>query len=179
LTKQENLQSSKTSNAPTPNSLPEISIVILCYRAEEAIVPFVERVIQLLDWTKANYELVLVGNYWPHTNDKTPIIVKDLSSKNHRIKCVTLPKAGAMGWDVKKGVAEATGKFIAFIDGDGQFPVESILSPVYCALNSEAARGEQVDLVKTYRVVRGDGLYRICISFFYNLMPGFNSQMQL
>jgi hypothetical protein len=44
------------------------------------------------------------------------------------------------------------------IDGDEQFPTEAVVD---CLLKAET---EGLDLVKTYRVVRHDGLYRRFIS---------------
>ncbi|MBI2362193.1 MAG: hypothetical protein HYV15_02265, partial [Elusimicrobia bacterium] len=49
-------------------------------------------------------------------------------------------------------------------DGDGQFPFESIFS---CLLRIET---EDLDLVKTYRVRRDDGLYRTLVSVAYNAL---------
>jgi glycosyltransferase involved in cell wall biosynthesis len=80
-----------------------------------------------------------------------------------------------MGWDMKTGLALATGNYIAVIDGDDQMPVEDLIK-VY-----EKIKKEKLDLVKTYRVKRGDDSWRKIISFFYNiffkiLFPGLNSR---
>ena len=48
--------------------------------------------------------------------------------------------------------------------GDGQFPPESIIA---CFLKAEL---ENLDLTKTYRVLRDDGLYRRFISWVYNAL---------
>ncbi len=148
----------------TPGSLVQLklSLVILCYRGEESIVPFVEKVHSLFSWLNIPYELVLVGNYWEGSNDRTPEIVNRLSREMPNTKSVTLPKKGAMGWDLKTGFAAASAEYVGFIDGDGQFPIDSILPPLYHSL----AHG--VDLAKTYRVVREDGLYRWLISKVFN-----------
>ena len=69
-----------------------------------------------------------------------------------------------MGWDMRMGLNEASGKYIGVIDGDGQFPFESIFA---CLFKIEF---EDLDMVKTYRVRRGDGLYRSLISKVYNLV---------
>jgi glycosyltransferase involved in cell wall biosynthesis len=141
---------------------PSFSLVILCYRAEEAIIPFVQKVHALFSWVNIDYEIILVGNYWPGKSDRTPEIVQDLAAKLPRTRAVTVPKAGNMGWDLKTGFDAALGEHIGFIDGDGQFPIDSILPLIYHSLTNN------YDLTKTYRVVRGDGLYRILISFVFN-----------
>ena len=60
------------------------------------------------------------------------------------------------------GLDAARGTYIGVIDGDGQFPPESIIA---CLLKCEL---EDLDLTKTYRVIRDDGLYRRFISAVYN-----------
>lgn len=149
-------------------SSPQFSLVILCYRSEEAIIDFVDKVHTLLGWlNNLDYELILVGNYWPGSNDRTPEIVKKLSQERPRTRAITLEKKGAMGWDLKTGIAAAQGEFIGYIDGDGQFPIDTILPPLYNSLMNN------YDLAKTYRVVRGDGLYRLFISTIFNTLFSF------
>jgi glycosyltransferase involved in cell wall biosynthesis len=65
---------------------------------------------------------------------------------------------------MKEGLKLAKGEYICVIDGDGQFPIESISQCYY------KIKEGNYDLVKTYRSVRNDGLYRSIISFFYNLL---------
>lgn len=144
-------------------SSPKFSLVILCYRSEESIIGFVEKVHTLLGWLhNLDYELILVGNYWSGSGDRTPEIVKKLAQDHPRTCAVTLEKKGAMGWDLKTGIEAAQGEFIGYIDGDGQFPIDTILPPLYNSLMNN------YDLAKTYRVVRGDGLYRLVISTVFN-----------
>ncbi len=98
----------------------EISVVILCYRAGERIRDFVNRAVKLLDNSIPSWEIVLVGNYSENTEDITPEIVKDIASKNDKIKAVTRVKEGMMGWDARSGLEKAIGKYICIIDGDEQ-----------------------------------------------------------
>ncbi len=149
-------------------SSPQFSLVILCYRSEDAIIDFVEKVHKLLGWLhNLDYELILVGNYWPGSDDRTPEIVRNLSKTMPRTRCVTIEKKGAMGWDLKTGFEAAHGEYIGYIDGDGQFPIDTILPPLYNSLMNN------YDLAKTYRVVRGDGLYRLIISTVFNSIFSF------
>lgn len=155
---------------------PDFSIVILCYRAGESIRDFVNRITSLLKENNiCDYEIVLVGNYIKESNDMTPEIVKDIASKNPKIKFSALEKKGMMGWDMKTGLALVSGSYIAVIDGDDQMPVEDLIK-VYRKIKTE-----NLDLVKTYRVKRGDDEWRKFISLFYNiffkiLFPGLNSR---
>jgi len=105
---------------------------------------------------------VLVGNYIEGSDDETPEVVKKLAAGSDNIRTVIRPKQGMMGWDMRTGLDAARGTYIGVIDGDGQFPPESIVA---CLLKCEL---EDLDLTKTYRVIRDDGLYRRLISAVYN-----------
>jgi len=85
------------------------------------------------------------------------------------------PKKGMMGWDMTAGMSASKGKYICVIDGDGQFPTESIEKCYH-----EIKTGKY-GIVMTYRAKRHDGLYRISISKVYNFMfsllfPGIGSK---
>lgn len=138
------------------------SIVVLGYGAGNSLTPLVRKLHAILSQFKFEWEIILVGNYWPGKPDETPEVVKNLAAALPRVRCLVEPKQGMVGWDLRQGMDAAKGKYIGFIDGDGQMPLESISA---CLLKMEA---EQLDLVKTYRVVREDGLYRRFISWTYN-----------
>lgn len=142
----------------------QFSLVVLCYRSEEGVVPVVEKLHRMLSYYQFRYEIILVGNYFEGSSDRTPQVVEALSKRLPNIRTVVMPKKGMMGWDMRRGMEAAKGEVIGVIDGDGQFPLESIFS---CLSKLEA---EGLDLVKTFRVRRSDGLYRTVISIVYNLL---------
>ena len=153
----------------------DLSLVVLCYRAEENIIPFVEKLLSLVEKLTNSFELVLVGNYIPGSDDKTKDIVRDLAANDNRISAITKPKEGMMGWDMLEGMKATVGNYICVIDGDGQFPIDSI-EQVYNTIKEK-----ELDIVKTYRKARHDGSYRILISKTYNFMfkllfPGLKSK---
>jgi glycosyltransferase involved in cell wall biosynthesis len=141
---------------------PHFSLVVLCYRSGQSIIPFVERLQRTLSRCNFSWELVLVGNYIEGSDDETPQVVAKLAESSTNIRTVIRPKQGMMGWDMRMGLDAARGTYIGVIDGDGQFPPESIIA---CLLKCEL---EDLDLTKTYRVIRDDGLYRRLISTVYN-----------
>ena len=141
---------------------PHFSLVVLCYRSGQSIIPFVERLQRTLSRCNFSWELVLVGNYIEGSDDETPQVVTKLAESSDNIRTVIRPKQGMMGWDMRMGLDAARGTYIGVIDGDGQFPPESIVA---CLLKCEL---EDLDLTKTYRVIRDDGLYRRFISTVYN-----------
>jgi glycosyltransferase involved in cell wall biosynthesis len=154
----------------------DISVVILCYKEGRRVEKFVNVVIGEIEKVTKNWELILVGNYHcedlEKNCDETPHAVRELAQKDSRIKAVALEKKGMMGWDARSGLAAATGDTIAIIDGDGQM-CASDLCDVYQKLVDE-----KLDMVKTYRSRREDGIYRELYSKTYNLFfrflfPGF------
>jgi len=154
---------------------PLLSLVILCYRSERHINGIVQNTIDILDKANIRHELILVGNYIKGSNDRTPQIVQEIAEHHPSIKYVAKPKEGWMGWDARCGLDLAIGDYIGITDGDGQFPIWDVV-PVYQKLVEE-----DLDIVKTFRITRGDSIRRKVISFCYNtvfnlLFPGLNSR---
>ncbi|HBD25119.1 MAG: hypothetical protein A2566_02210 [Candidatus Zambryskibacteria bacterium RIFOXYD1_FULL_40_13] len=146
---------------------PELSVVILCYKAGEFAQAFVAQVEKVLEEHALNsYQLVLVANYNGDevSSDITPNVVKGLAQKNSKLKVVSMVKKGMMGWDMRSGFEAADGKNIAVIDGDNQMPPKDIVR-VYQALKLG-----NYDMVKTYRQERHDGTWRFFISTIYNFL---------
>src|SRR4030095_10061369 len=123
-----------------------LSVVVLCYRSGKTIVPLFEKLYRMLSLLHDKWEIILVGNYIKGADDETPAIVKMLERKYPSTRALTLPKEGMMGWDMRKGLNAASGKYIALLDGDGQFPLESGIA---CLLKIES---NNHDLVNIYCV---------------------------
>ena len=140
----------------------EFSIAVLCYRAEEGIIPFVENLHKIMSLFRFEWELILVANFWQGSKDRTPEICQLLAERLPYVRVLAEPKQGAMGWDMRRGLGACRGKYIGVIDGDGQFPVEAIFS-CFAKIKSD-----NFDVVKTYRVERHDSPYRRLISMVYN-----------
>jgi len=140
----------------------ELSAVFLCYRAEENVRRVVEPLSEELRRSGISHELVLVANYRPGENDRTPAVVRDLARGREEVTTLTLEKQGAMGWDMRSGLDAARGAHMVVIDGDAQNPVEDVLRVHRCLEQTGA------DLVKGRRTERGDGLLRRVVSLAYN-----------
>ena len=156
-------------------STPNLSVVVLAYRSGETLREFVDSLVYLLDREEPEWELVLVANHFSDDGDKTPEIAKQIAQSNVRIKAITRVKKGMMGWDMRSGLEATTGKTLAVIDGDGQMPCEDVVRVYRKLIN------ENLDLAKTYRFNRDDGVYRKTISIIYNmvfkfLFPGLMSR---
>ena len=156
-------------------SPPNLSVVVLAYRSGETLREFVDSLIYLLDREEPEWEVILVANHFSGDGDNTPEIAKQFAKSNSRVKAITRIKKGMMGWDMRSGLEAATGKNLAVIDGDGQMPCEDVIRVYRKLIN------ENVELAKTYRINRDDGIYRKAISIVYNmvfkiLFPGLMSR---
>lgn len=150
---------SMTEGAPT------LSLVVLCYAAGEFTREFTTQTLKMMqDYSIEDFELILVGNYFEGSGDRTPEIVRELATTDPRIHFQAELKQGMMGWDLRSGLHRARGEYIAFIDGDGQMPIDDV-----GRLFKFIATGD-FDLVKTYRVTRSDGWHRKLLSIVYNFL---------
>src|SRR5713101_3655362 len=107
--------------------MPELSAIVLCYRAGESIMRVLGPLEAALQEDDLDYELVLVANYWPGQTDSTPSIVEAYAQARPRVVFVSVPKQGAMGWDMRTGFDAATGEIMIVIDGDSQNPVQDVV----------------------------------------------------
>jgi glycosyltransferase involved in cell wall biosynthesis len=148
----------------TEEARPELSAIVLCYSAGRNVLDVFTPLKEDLEQSGVDFEIVLVGNYHPGTDDPTPQVVAELSAAHERVRYIAREKEGAMGWDMKSGLAESRGEVLVVIDGDGQNPPETVVA-AYRLLRESGA-----DVLKGRRVSRADGLYRGTVSLGYNLL---------
>ncbi|MCX6701653.1 MAG: glycosyltransferase family 2 protein [Candidatus Zambryskibacteria bacterium] len=150
-----------------PTSIPEISVIILCYKSGDFAKIFYKKITDVLKKNNLAYEIVLVGNYRPNTGDTTPDVLRKIKKEDSAVVTVikekTSPDQG-MSWDMRCGLEAATGKSLAVIDGDGQMSPEDIPRAYKKLIN------ENLDICKGRRISREDGLYRKFISRIYNMI---------
>jgi glycosyltransferase involved in cell wall biosynthesis len=145
-------------------SPPELSAIVLCYRAGESIRHVVEPLYEELEASGVTYELVLVANYAADGNDPTPAVVREFASTRDHVRCVADVKQGAMGWDMRSGLAAAQGDYLVVIDGDAQNPVDDLVK-LYRQMKDTGA-----DVMKGRRIARFDGPYRRIVSGVFNAL---------
>jgi cellulose synthase/poly-beta-1,6-N-acetylglucosamine synthase-like glycosyltransferase len=149
----------RTLTAVLPVARPELSVIVLCYQANEAIHRVINPLYHQLEASGVAYELVLVANQWCDRPDPTGTVVEAFA-RDHD----TEEKQGAMGWDMRSGLAAAAGDYLVVIDGDAQNPVDDALK-MYRRM-----RATGVDVMKGRRIARFDGPYRRVLSAVYNLL---------
>lgn len=137
--------------------------MVLCYRAGESIHRVVEPLYALLVEADTTFELVLVANFWPGSEDDTPRHVEEIAGRMDHVRTVIRPKEGGMGWDMRAGLEAARGQIRVVIDGDAQNPVEDVLE-MYRLMQASG-----VDVAKGRRTTRFDSVYRHVVSVVYNV----------
>jgi len=142
---------------------PELSVIVLCYQAREAVHRVIGPLYEQLEAADIAYELVLVANQWPDRPDPTGQVIEEFAMHRETVRNVLDEKQGAMGWDMRSGLAAARGDYMVVMDGDAQNPVEDVLK-MYRRM-----RETGVDVMKGRRIARFDGPYRRAISVVYNL----------
>lgn len=125
---------------------PKISVVVTVYNEEENIKPLVERITAAL---KAyDYEIVYVDD---GSSDNT---VKELHALHHdRLKIVEFKKNYGQSLALMAGIDQASGEFIATMDGDLQNDPSDI--PMMLAVLEEG----HFDMVAGNRANRQDGMF--------------------
>jgi glycosyltransferase involved in cell wall biosynthesis len=142
----------------------ELSVVVLCYRAEERLGEVVSPLYESLEAAAATYELILVANFWQGSGDRTPAHAEAFVREHNHVRVVARPKAGGMGWDLRAGLEVAQGDYLVYLDGDGQVPHESVLTVV------ERLQAAHADVAKGRRRPREDGSIRTLTSFAFNVL---------
>jgi glycosyltransferase involved in cell wall biosynthesis len=143
---------------------PELSVVVLCYRAGASILRVIEPLYEQLSEVGVPFELVLVANYWPDQEDPTQAFVVEFAKSRPEVVVVAVEKKGAMGWDMRSGLAAASGRVLVVMDGDAQNPVDDAVK-MYRLLKESGA-----DVMKGRRILRHDGIYRRVVSIGYNTL---------
>jgi glycosyltransferase involved in cell wall biosynthesis len=143
---------------------PELSAIVLCYRAEGSIRRVVDPLHALLEESGVPYELVLVANYREGSDDTTPAVVEEFARTHPNVRFLANAKRGGMGEDMRAGFAAAQGDNLVVIDGDAQNPVEDLLK-MHQLMQETGA-----DVMKGRRIARFDGPYRRVVSGGFNTM---------
>jgi glycosyltransferase involved in cell wall biosynthesis len=147
-----------------PPEAPDLSAIVLCYRAGQSIRRVVDPLYQDLERSGVDFELILVANYDQGGDDSTPQHTREFAAGHERAWTMAEVKQGGMGWDMRMGFDAARGERMIVIDGDAQNPVEDVLR-MYREMRQTGA-----DVMKGRRTTRLDGVYRRLVSVVYNLL---------
>jgi glycosyltransferase involved in cell wall biosynthesis len=97
-----------------------LSLVIPIYNEERCLKENLETTKAYLDTLRKDYEIILVDD---GSNDNTPSIIEEIVQTTPLSRSLNSPKNQGKGNAVKRGVLNATGKYIIFTDADLAVPV--------------------------------------------------------
>jgi glycosyltransferase involved in cell wall biosynthesis len=118
------------------NSEVDISIVVPVFKEESNILPFLKRLLPIIESIATQTEVIFALDPSP---DKTEEVIIEISNQNSRIKLVKMSRRFGQPAATMAGLAYSTGKRVVVIDVDLQDPPEIILE-----LNSKMNEGFDV-----------------------------------
>ena len=89
-----------------------VSIITPCYNASRYISETIE---SALKQSYKNFEMLIIDDC---STDKSATIIKSYQKKDNRIKYIKLEKKGGASLCRNRGILEAKGKYVAFLDSD-------------------------------------------------------------
>ncbi len=140
--------------------MPDLSVSIPFYNEEPNVRRVLEDTIQILTTNDVDFEIIAVDN---GSSDQTGEIIKEIAEKNVQIKPLRIEVNEGYGNGILAGLNASKGRFIGYMDGDGQIEPEAVLG-----CYKELLISDQFDLAKGFpRGIPGSFIRRY-ISKFYN-----------
>jgi len=125
---------------------PRVSVVIPAYNEENAIVPTIEKVREVLGAAGIDYELVVVND---GSKDGTLA-----AAESTGVHVVNFPQNGGYGRALKAGIAVTTAPLVAIIDADGTYPAEVLPKMIEMAAYNEMVVGDRGAAMKGVPMIR-------------------------
>lgn len=131
---------------------PYFSIVMPVYNGEK----YIDRMLKgILKQTFSDWELIVVDDC---SEDKSPEIVAEAAKKDGRIHLICQEKNGGVSSARNRGIKEAKGKYLWFVDADDSVDSE-LLDKVYHSLEVNPAKLVIFGLIEEYYDAKGDYQY--------------------
>jgi len=126
-----------------------ISVFFPCYNEQENVGPTTEKVLNVLEKLKADFEVIIIDD---GSSDGTGKIAADIADRDDRVKVVRHRRNLGYGAALQSGFEAATKELVFYTDGDGQFDISEM--PPLLELMA------QYDIVSGYRLDRKDSAMR-------------------
>jgi glycosyltransferase involved in cell wall biosynthesis len=137
-----------------------ISLVIPAHNESANIGPLVGRCLAVLPRLSSDYEIVLVDD---GSTDNTAAVAREAMGPHaERLSVLRHERKSGYGVTVADGLRAARGRYVGFMDGDGQFDpadLEKLAGQLYDA-----------DMVTGRRRRRADPRYRLLIAGVFNVL---------
>ncbi|RKT36042.1 glycosyltransferase involved in cell wall biosynthesis [Microbacterium sp. AG1240] len=112
---------------------PLVSVIIPAYRAAEHLPAAVERLDR--QTVEAPFEIIVVDD---GSDDGTAQVAEQLAATYPRVRFFALPENGGVARARQRGVAEARGEFLWFVDADDTWPDDALRTLVALAQRNDA-----------------------------------------
>lgn len=127
-----------------------ISIVIAAYNVEKYVARCLNSV---LNQNFNDYEIIIVNDC---STDRTLQIINEIASENDKIKVINKDKNEGLSEARNSGLSIASGKYVAFIDGDDFVEKNTYKT---CCIYAESINADEVVFESTYDKKNGEQWY--------------------
>lgn len=119
----------------------KLSIVIPAYNEEKRLPPFLESVITYSHGMPGQiHEIIVVDD---GSSDATAAIVQARQAQEPILRLIQQPKNMGKGAAIKRGVMEAAGDYIVFIDADGATQIDQLPKMIEALQSADVAVGNR------------------------------------
>lgn len=126
--------------------IPSVSIVIPAYNEENAVVPTVRQVGEILDAAGISHEIIVVND---GSKDNTAAQAKTVCAN-----VIDFPHNGGYGRALKAGIAVSRAPLVAIIDADGTYPASALPEMIGMAAYNDMVVGDRGMAMKGVPLIR-------------------------
>lgn len=138
--------------------LTSLSIFFPCLNDGRTLPNLVEKAYRVGEMVAENVDVTIIEN---GSSEMTRNVLERLEKKYSKLRVISYPKPLGYGGALREGFAHATGDWVFYTDGDGQYdPME--LTKLIEKLS------DRIDVVNGYKRDRKDAMYRNVLGSVYN-----------
>jgi glycosyltransferase involved in cell wall biosynthesis len=145
-------------HAPLNPAVQSISAFLPCFNDEATIASMVSALVKTLETVGVDSDVIVVND---GSDDASHEVLEDLANTEPSLRIVVHERNRGYGGALLSGFAAATGQWVFYTDGDGQY------DPAELAVLVEHA-SDDVDVVQGYKVRRADNTARRVIGRVYH-----------